>query len=66
MFCYSVSRWLSADTGLPVDFQVQRMAEANAKHSGPRNPLTGGARPFAGLGDATPYDAHAAGARRDA
>lgn len=55
MFCYAVSRWLSADTGLPVDFQVQRQTEANAKHNGPRNPLGHGHRDFAALGDATPY-----------
>lgn len=57
-FCFAVSRWLRADTGLPIDFQVQRQTEANANHSGTRNPLTGGRRRFAGLGDATPFNVH--------
>ncbi|HET6917326.1 MAG TPA: hypothetical protein VFH56_14630 [Acidimicrobiales bacterium] len=56
VFCYAVSRWLAADTGLPVDFQVQRMTEANERFGDkPRNPLGHGHRSFAGLGDATPY-----------
>lgn len=54
-FSYAVTRWLAADTGLPIDFQVQRMTEANAEHAGIRNPLTGGRRRFAALGDATPF-----------
>lgn len=58
-FCYAWSRVLSDDSGLRVDFQVQRMTEANEKHPGSRNPLTGGRRMFAGLGDATPYIVHA-------
>lgn len=57
VFCYAVSRWLSADTGLPIDFQVQRMTEANEKHDGPRNPVGLGHRDFAGLGDATRFHA---------
>lgn len=48
--------FLRARTGLPVDFQVQRQSEANAKHGGTtRNPL--GVRSlmgYAGGGDATP------------
>lgn len=58
LLCLSVSAYLSARTGLPIDFQVQRTAEALAKFSGnPRNPLgLGGAaaRVFAGGGDGTP------------
>jgi hypothetical protein len=26
-------------TGLPIDFQIDRMTEANAQYDGPRNPL---------------------------
>lgn len=57
VFSYAVSRMLSADAGLPIDFQVQRMTEANEKHSGSRNPLGGRARHarFAGRGDATRF-----------
>jgi len=58
-FCYATSRWLSADTGLPIDFQVQRQTEANEKYGEKtRNPLTGGLRRFAGLGDATRFDTY--------
>lgn len=58
VFSYAVSRLLSADTGLPVDFQVQRMTEANEKYATqPRNPLGNRARHamFAGRGDATRF-----------
>lgn len=67
--CPTVARWellsiaigdyLRRRTRLPIDFQIQRMAEANAKHSGPRNPL-GGGRVLAGMGDATPFAARGA------
>ena len=58
-FCYAWSRVLSEDSGLRVDFQIQRMTEANENHvQGSRNPLTGGARRFAGLGDGTPFSVH--------
>ena len=48
------SGWLSAQTGLPIDFQIQRMTEANERHAGKqRNPL--GRRTLANwLGDAAP------------
>ncbi len=62
--CSTVARWellsiaigdyLRRRTRLPIDFQIQRQTEANAKHSKPRNPL-GGGRVLAGLGDATPF-----------
>lgn len=56
MFCLAVSEYLRAVTGLPVDYQVQRMTEANEKHPGGwRNPLGGRRRPYAGGGDATPW-----------
>lgn len=39
LLCTSISMYLSTVSGLPVDFQIQRMTQANAKHSGPRNAL---------------------------
>ncbi len=47
----AIGRYLASMTGLPIDFQIQRTTDANAKHAGPRNPL--GARSllnFAGDG----------------
>lgn len=52
--CLGFTAWLIAQTDLPIDFQIQRMTEANEKHSKPRNPL-GMHREFAGGGDATPF-----------
>lgn len=54
-FCLAWTGYLRADTGLPIDFQVQRTTEANEKHNGPRNPLGMGRRKFCGLGDATRF-----------
>lgn len=45
--------YLRQRTGLPIDFQIQRQTEANAKHAKPRNPL-GMSRIYAGGGDAVP------------
>jgi hypothetical protein len=65
LFCYAVSRQLGADTGLPIDFQVQRQTQANEAHHGTRNPLgliairdddLDMGRTFAGDGDATQFD----------
>lgn len=54
LFCLSVSEYQSRITRLPVDFQVQRMTEANEKYGGiARNPLGTRARAYAGGGDAT-------------
>lgn len=39
LLCLTISEWLKAQTGLPVDFQIQRQTQANAKHSGKRNAL---------------------------
>lgn len=37
---FAIGEYLAARTGLPIDFQLQRMTEANAKHGGKRrNPL---------------------------
>jgi len=35
----SVSLWGQRATGLPVDFQIQRMTAANESHDGRRHPL---------------------------
>jgi hypothetical protein len=50
---FALGAYLRELTGLPVDFQVQRMTEANARHKGPRNPL--GRRDLTNwIGDARP------------
>lgn len=33
------SIWGRQETGLPIDFQIQRQSEANAEFSGRRNPM---------------------------
>lgn len=33
----AVSEWVSARTGLPIDFQFQKASEANEQFQGPRN-----------------------------
>lgn len=53
LFCMGVTEYLTKVTGLPIDYQVQRMTEANEKFDGPRNPIGTRSRPFAGGGDAT-------------
>lgn len=56
LLCYAITAWLRVDTGLPIDFQIQRQTEANAKYGGRmRNPLGGRENDFAGLGDATNF-----------
>lgn len=37
--CMAISEWASARTGLPIDFQIQRMTGANAKYAGRRNSM---------------------------
>lgn len=39
VMCLSMSAWFRNLTGLPVDFQFQKMSVANAKHKGKRIPL---------------------------
>ena len=34
VLCSSISLWLSQQSGLPVDFQIQKQSEANANHPG--------------------------------
>lgn len=56
LICLAIGQYLRDVTGLQIDFQVQRMTEANEKHPTTwRNPLGFTARPFAGGGDATPF-----------
>lgn len=55
LICISIGRMVAADTGLPIDFQVQRMTEANEKYQGQRNPVGHGHRHYAGGGDATAF-----------
>lgn len=57
LLCLSVTEYLQRVSGLPVDFQVQRMTEANERHQGSRNPIGTRARWFAGGGDATSFNA---------
>lgn len=56
---FAIGEYLAARSGLPIDFQLQRLPEANAKHGGkPRNPL--GCRDLAEYtGDAPPLTANA-------
>lgn len=56
LVCLAIGHYLRDVTGLPIDFQVQRMTEANEKHpTTHRNPMGFTGRPFAGGGDATPF-----------
>jgi hypothetical protein len=57
LLCLSIGAYLASRTGLPIDFQVQRKAEALERFGDrPRNPLglAKGGRVFAGGGDGTP------------
>ena len=54
LICYAITGWLRAETGLPIDFQIQRQTEANKKYGSEfRNPLGVRGINFAGYGDAT-------------
>lgn len=39
LLCLSISTWLTQQTGLPIDFQIQRQTQANATHHGRRQAL---------------------------
>jgi hypothetical protein len=39
LMCTTISLWLSQQSGLQVDFQIQRQTQANETHKGPRNAL---------------------------
>ncbi len=55
LLCLAIGDYLRKATGLPIDFQIQRMTEANEKHPGKqRNPLGLNGRVLAAGGDATP------------
>ena len=54
LLCLAIGTYLRERTGLPVDFQVQRVREANDRFSGPRYPV-GTGKVFAGGGDGTPW-----------
>ena len=38
-YCHAFSALGAEMTGLPVDFKLQRISDANEKHAGPREPL---------------------------
>jgi hypothetical protein len=56
LLCQAIGHYLRNVTGLPIDFQIQRMSQANAKFpDGVRNPMGFSSRLYAGGGDATPF-----------
>ncbi len=60
LICLSVGLMLAQQTGLPIDYQIQRMTEANETYpGGNRNPVGMGHRVYAGGGDATRFSEEA-------
>lgn len=55
LMCAAIGHLLADQTGLPIDYQIQRMTEANEKYQGNRNPVGHGFRIYAGGGDATVF-----------
>lgn len=56
LVCLAIGQHIRSLTGMPIDFQIQRMTEANEKHPATdRHPMGMRHRPFAGGGDATPF-----------
>lgn len=56
--CLSIATYLREVSGLPIDYQIQRRTEANENYvAGTRNPIGKRARPYAGGGDATGFNA---------
>lgn len=55
LLCSAIGRMLAEQTGLPIDYQIQRMTEANEKYPNQRNPVGHGRRDYAGGGDATAF-----------
>lgn len=54
----AIGEYLASRTGLPIDFQFQRITEANENHHGARNPLgTRRLRSYAGDAQRKPADA---------
>jgi hypothetical protein len=39
LICSTISDWLAKQSGLPIDFQIQRRTEANAQYPGARSAL---------------------------
>jgi hypothetical protein len=39
LMCTSIAVWMSQQTGLPIDFQIQMQTRANADHKGKRSAL---------------------------
>ena len=54
LLCVAIGAYLHERTGLPIDFQIQRTAEANERFGGKRRNPVGMGRTFAGGGDGTP------------
>lgn len=48
LLCLTVSEYLRSASHLPVDFQIQRMTEANEAFDGPRQPIGFHPRAYAG------------------
>lgn len=55
LMCAAIGRMLADQTDLPIDYQIQRMTQANEKYQGQRNPIGTGHRRYAGGGDATAF-----------
>lgn len=57
LMCSSISLYLQQHSGLPVDFQIQRSSDANAKYQGRRHALGMFYRPgmFAGARRSAPF-----------
>lgn len=56
LLCLATATYLQRETGLPIDFQVQRQTEANEKHPGKRSALGLPKDVFAGGGDGTRWE----------
>jgi hypothetical protein len=57
LVCSSIAMRLVAATGLPIDYQIQRMTEANETYpGGNRHPVGLTPNNFAGGGDATRFE----------
>jgi len=54
LMCTTISLWLSQQTGLPIDFQIQRTSNANAEY--PQGPSRAGERQPLGLFRGYPGD----------
>jgi hypothetical protein len=37
--CWTTAMWMRSETGLPIDFQIQRQSDANSEHDGARSAL---------------------------